>query len=572
MQRTARQLTGIAVGAILLLPWPGWPAAAPGGHPGKQVSSTLAEARAALEGRSARRAVQLLRPLVAEHPEVLTAWQLLGAAQQTLGDTYAALEAYGAALALDAGDGYSTRAVRGLCRDGLPLKLPAAQRSALFGVLGEAPLRVVDLTLDTSAVCPPSPAQTLRRAFHTTGVLFAPRDEQRDPVHRSSPETGFPDWLRFNRLCYGYVLEDERRAWRQRFRIHYVSEFLAGQDYSGLAEDMCGLFLRLYWLGKDAINVETRFANDGVIDVWLMKGGQPGAEQRPAYTEDLFFYGIDTPRPGIEWIREVAHEYGHQVIPPVDGYSNVVEPWATGIIGERLFLPWLATLGFGLKSAQGPFAATSADYDRYYRTNVLADVNFFLDRGPSETLGADRTKPGWRYLHGFLSYVNGQYGSGVLTATFKAGRKLAPGEYMTGIDLVRAFQQVQRAPRAFTMAPRLPIPSLSTSASMDGQGCMGGRAVTVHQGDRLAWWVYLPAGVWEVNVVPSAPTTATLGIGLGREGEYDRSLVLTPNGNQAQWVSLGTLAAGWHVLRMRGVNVPSALPLKAIRWKPGRNS
>jgi hypothetical protein len=388
----------------------------------------------------------------------------------------------------------------------------------------------------------------------------------RDPSHSRTP--ALPEDLTFNRVCYGYVREPALPTWRLRFRVHYVSEFLAGAAYQALAEAICDLSLRLYWLGKDGVGIETRFAPDGVVDVWLLREGEPGAEHSPQYTEDLFFHGVDVARPGLEWIREVAHEYGHHVIPPVDGYSGVAEPWATGTLGERLFLTWLSELGFGVDDPDTPFAATTEAYREYLRQQVLSDASFFLDHGPSETVSADQTDSGWRYTQGFLTYVNGQYGNAALTATFSSGRKLAPGEFMTGIDLLRAFQEVRnRSAGPVDLRPGFPIPSLSGEADAAVSTGTGDVSPALQQDATLAWWVYLAAGDWEIAVVPAASAEATLALGLGRAAVYERSLVLSPAPREEQWVPLGTLAAGWHVLRVRGTNVPKPFALKLIRLR-----
>jgi len=536
-----------------------------------ELSARLNQARSALQSDQAAKARELLRAIVRDAPGTVPALQLLGAAEEALGDPPAALTAYGKALATAPGDDYSTQRVRAVCRGGLPLELPAGQRDPLFSVLGEAPLRVRELEVDTGRVRFPPGDPLTRRAFHTTGILFAPPAMTRDPSHRKA--STLPEDLTFNRVCYGYALEPAGATWRLRFRVHYVSEFLAGSAYQTLAEGTCDLFLRLYWLGQDGIGVETRFAPDGVVDVWLLPKGEPGGEHSPQYTEDLFFYGIEVARPGLEWIREVAHEYGHHVIPPVDGYSGIAEPWATGTQGERLFLTWLSELGFGLGDSDTPFTATAEGYREYLRQQVLSDANFFLNHGPSETLSADQTDNGWRYTQGFLTYVNGQYGNAALAETYRGGRKLAPGEFMTGIDLLRAFQEVRnRAAEPIDLRPGFPIPSLSGDTDAVAGTGTSDESLPLQQDATLAWWVYLAAGDWELSLVPTASVEATLALGLGKPAVYERSLVLSPPPKEAQWVPLGTLATGWHVLRVRGTNVPKPLALKLIRLRlrPGQ--
>ena len=453
----------------------------------------------------------------------------------------------------------------------MPEELGAVHREALFSVLGEVPLRVRDLQVNTARIRAPASEPVMRRAFHTVGVLYAPKSMMQDPSHREGGPEDLRDSLKFNRVCYGYTLDEEREVWRLRFRVHFASEALVNASHTHLAEQMTGLLLRLYWLGKDALNVETRFAKTGVIDVWLMTEGEdaPGGEHRAQYSEHLFFYGIGVDRPGTEWIRLVAHEYGHHAMPPVDGYSGVIEPGATGIIGERLFLPWLAKTGYGLSDDDETFSATPDEYVGYHRHQVRPDTAFFLDRGPSQSLGADRTEGGWRYTHGFISYVVGQYGCDTLAATFALATQLTPGGSMIGIDLLKAFQELRgQEPKPFEFRPGLPIPSLSVPRPEGSLHSLGVATTHLRQDGTLAWWLYLPSADWEVTFVPEAPVEATLGVGLGRQGSYDRSLILSANDKEDRWTKLGTLATGWHVLKVQGTNVPKDLALKIVRLRP----
>jgi len=38
--------------------------------------------------------------------------------------------------------------------------------------------------------------------------------------------------------------------------------------------------------------------------------------------------------------REIAHEYGHAVLPPIGGFKQP-EVWVDGYLGEKLFLKWM---------------------------------------------------------------------------------------------------------------------------------------------------------------------------------------------------------------------------------------
>ena len=70
---------------------------------------------------------------------------------------------------------------------------------------------------------------------------------------------------------------------------------------------------------------------------------QTGTGQLPEAIAPEFAFRrleIDTSKPQAEACRELAHEYGHAVLPAIGGFKSP-EDWANGYLGERLFLRWL---------------------------------------------------------------------------------------------------------------------------------------------------------------------------------------------------------------------------------------
>jgi hypothetical protein len=86
--------------------------------------------------------------------------------------------------------------------------------------------------------------------------------------------------------------------------------------------------------------------NEFTVDVYLCEGGTAGGEQlfqvdpqtnRSADT--IFIYDVAHFDGPMEKARELAHEYGHAVIPAIGGFK-APEYWANGYLGEKLFLRW----------------------------------------------------------------------------------------------------------------------------------------------------------------------------------------------------------------------------------------
>lgn len=89
--------------------------------------------------------------------------------------------------------------------------------------------------------------------------------------------------------------------------------------------------------------------NNGIVDVYLCFGGEPGGEQ--LFDEEfenrisrrvntIYIYQIGTFTEPIEMARELAHEYGHAVLPPVGGFQTP-EDWGNGYLGEKLYMRYL---------------------------------------------------------------------------------------------------------------------------------------------------------------------------------------------------------------------------------------
>jgi hypothetical protein len=89
----------------------------------------------------------------------------------------------------------------------------------------------------------------------------------------------------------------------------------------------------------------------GVVDYYLCFGGDPGGEQafdrelvpglsQPVSVNTIYIYQLSTFKDPIEMAREVAHEYGHAVLPAIGGFRQP-EAWANGYLGEKLFLTWI---------------------------------------------------------------------------------------------------------------------------------------------------------------------------------------------------------------------------------------
>src|SRR5207249_4997524 len=117
---------------------------------------------------------------------------------------------------------------------------------------------------------------------------------------------------------------------------------------------------------------------EAVVDVWLMHGGEPGAEE---LGNDIYLYAIGRERAPAEWLREIAHEYSHLVVPVV-GPFTAPEKWGNGYLGERLFLGWLVA------AEQTGVWGPHFDGAGYLANQVRPLRDRFLDAGPGSLSAA----------------------------------------------------------------------------------------------------------------------------------------------------------------------------------------
>ena len=91
--------------------------------------------------------------------------------------------------------------------------------------------------------------------------------------------------------------------------------------------------------------------NSGIVDFYLCFGGEPGGEQlfgeeilpnrpQPVKVNTIYIYQLHSFKEPVEMAREVAHEYGHAILPGIGGFKQP-EVFSNGYLGEKLFLKWM---------------------------------------------------------------------------------------------------------------------------------------------------------------------------------------------------------------------------------------
>ncbi|MBM3947035.1 MAG: hypothetical protein FJ315_06520, partial [SAR202 cluster bacterium] len=71
----------------------------------------------------------------------------------------------------------------------------------------------------------------------------------------------------------------------------------------------CGAALaHLYWAGADYLGR----AHSRPVQVWLAREGEAGGE---LYRDQIYLFAVQEARSPVEWLRELAHEYSHLLLP-----------------------------------------------------------------------------------------------------------------------------------------------------------------------------------------------------------------------------------------------------------------
>lgn len=186
---------------------------------------------------------------------------------------------------------------------------------------------------------------------------------------------------RFGRaiFVYGPRADEPPGLWRTVTIHHEPGDALPALRIARL----CARLLRLHRerFGRDAL-----FGRGGrAADVWLTANTPPnpdaaswGGETRD---DQVYVFGTRTERTPIEWVRTVAHEWGHLTLPAARGFT-APENDAAGFLGERLYLKWLRAEARGNAAKLPDDGTETAGLDTYYARQIAPLIARFQTTGP----------------------------------------------------------------------------------------------------------------------------------------------------------------------------------------------
>ena len=413
--------------------------------------------------------------------------------------------------------------------------------------------------------------------------------------YKNVPADKLPPSLGFDRMTLGFVRETSgpnKGQWRQVAQIFYASSFRtqAGRDDRPRAEMVCEQFLKVRSLFARALGVQNPFARDGVTKIYLSElsalwpddeddpalraqmgprmpapntplhpGAPTGAEvpvqgtalERPwmpiiaaaqadSAPGEILFFKVAQERSESEWLREIAHEYSHVVLPTFGGFRPPNEPFANGTLGETLAMTWIAARpqAFAVQvpppfsdeglmlsvslPANTPTVNGSAAFLPLSVTEVRAQVGqnalralrAWSTAGPFSPLMRDTSPAGWTYLQGLGVYLERVYGSPLTGASLRRLQSTIPASDpavlvrpLSANDWLNVLPIVWRDPFAVTsdkpgaVAP-LPIwlPGALDGSTSRADDLVARTSRPLRPNSRVGAWLWVPPTATRLRV------------------------------------------------------------------------
>jgi len=216
--------------------------------------------------------------------------------------------------------------------------------------------------------------------------------------------------------------------------------------------------LLLWFHGMTRERLKTDHArNLPTVHVWLTRsagaGLSPdvGGEQ---FKNHIYIYDIFAERRAVEWVREVAHEYGHYALPGVIGFT-APEEWSNGVLGERLYLKWLSddVLTGRIDSDFLPFI-NEVELNEFQTRQIVPLINRWATQADWKRL-VRTDAAGMDEYTGLILYWDAVHGSAAVRDVFAASNSGANNAFLTAPDVGQGAMNSLKDAEQFTITPPL---------------------------------------------------------------------------------------------------------------------
>lgn len=196
------------------------------------------------------------------------------------------------------------------------------------------------------------------------------------------------------------------------------------------AERACRLLLACYDLACTRLGLDHALRYDRLLRVFLMTEGKAGAEQQQNL---MYLYDLSERVPPQEWLRELTHEYGHWILPPINSYEEP-EPWANGDLGERWFTLHLVARARS-EGSEPDFlmGASLSALEAYLRRTVEPLVERMAREGLHPQRWRSRRRAGYEEYLAFALYIDRVYGSERLGRAMLCAGGVEPDDFLRGV-------------------------------------------------------------------------------------------------------------------------------------------
>jgi hypothetical protein len=196
------------------------------------------------------------------------------------------------------------------------------------------------------------------------------------------------------------------------------------------AERACRLLLACYDLARTRLGLDHALRYDRLLRVFLMTEGKAGAEQLQNL---MYLYDLSERVPPQEWLRELTHEYGHWILPPINSYEEP-EPWANGDLGERWFTLHLVARARS-EGSEPDFlmGASLSALEAYLRRTVEPLVERMAREGLHPQRWRSRRRAGYEEYLAFALYIDRVYGSERLGRAMLCAGGVEPDDFLRGV-------------------------------------------------------------------------------------------------------------------------------------------
>jgi len=475
-------------------------------------------------------------------PRYPSTYANLGYLYEREGDKLHALENYAQLLRLRPSDEYGRQRISHIFYGG---QFPRQLRMSL---LNFSPISFIS---DECRLAPPGAVGEVKRQLvYTSGLLFPEEmGDTEGPMTRDIPSAGGQGVVgqaQFNRVGYGFSARPESEDLDMTVMVYYPSRLLneAAKDHTELAQRLMHIMLRIRCYSRTYLGLPPA-TDERMLHAWMCEMGPTGAEQ---YEDNVYFYDIARERTPVEWMREVAHEYGHWALPQMGRFTKP-EAYASGVLGEMLFCQFLAQEAGVVTGDPWPSEAAQQAINGLWGneevglTKYLADMrakttDLWLAEGPNSELAAALGERAFYYLVGAMLWVEAAHDSNMLRATLLKAPGGFPADFYYGYR--QAIKEAAARGEIYLSAGALDM-TRSKLTTRPTEGALRRENVKLAAGDKVVYPVYLLDGPASVRVTPGLREVK---LGLYVDGRGPLPIA------GGEPTSLGDQDQGWHTLTL----------------------